>query len=415
MPPLISLVMIVRDEAASIEAVLASVNGIVDHCTVLDTGSTDGCQHIIRRIFAVSGRRDELHEEVMIPYAGLPGRHIVDFSANRNRALELEEARHEPAAFTLFLSGNEVLHGGVQLREFLTAAVAENRADTLELPDAYCITMTTGGNSAWPYPRILRTGAGRRYMWPVHEVPVGKNWETGGPSIPGVTVAHNEPDPARLHRRLLEVDLPLLEHMANLPVTEATSHEDHITRARALMNLGMTHRKLAMAYPKAPGSPRLSHEMAAMAYYYRRHELGGDPEDVHYCLFQYFNLAETIGLYNSEELMARLGPLAALDPQRPEVRYMLAVAAFGSDPRKGAYHAQEAVRVAREAQKHPLKLPVDTRVEWLALRLGAMCAKHQGKMVAARQLARQGLAAGGPGDAFEEFLVDAGEAEGASA
>jgi hypothetical protein len=397
--PLLAAVLIVKNEAASIEAVLASVDGVADHVTICDTGSTDSTQNIIQRVFAMSGRRDELHEEALLPYAGLPGRGLIDFAANRNRVLDLEEARHEPATYTLMLSGNEILHGGQELRDYLTA--------NIDAPDdAYCVTMTTGGNTAWQYPRILRTGGGRRYIFPIHEVPVGKDGQSGGPLIPGVTVEHAEPDPARLLQRMREVDLPILEHMAEVELTEESSHEAHLARARALVNLGMTHRKLAMAYPKAPGSPRLSHEMAAMAYFYRRQELGGDPEEVHYALFQYFNLAEAIGIYNSEELMVRLEALSQVDPKRPEVRYMLAVAAFGVDPRKGAYHAQNAVRVAREAKQHPLKLPADTRVEWLALRLGAMCAKGLGKTKAARTLALQGVAAGGPESAFEEYLSE---------
>jgi hypothetical protein len=402
--PLIAAVLIVKNEAASIEAVLASVKGVADHVTVLDTGSVDGTQHIIRRIFATSGRRDELHEEPVITYAGLPGRNLVDFAANRNRVLELEEARHEPAAYTLMLSGNEILDGGQELREFLTATVATNRADTLDLPDAYCFTVTTGGNTAWAFPRVLRTGAGRRYVYPIHEVPVGKDGQMGGPLIPGVVVAHSEPDQSRLLKRIRNVDLPLLEHMAQ-PVTKDAPHEAHLAQARAILCLGMTHLKLAVACPDGPGSERLSHKMAAMAYYMRRYELGGDPEDTNYALFKFLNIAADIELYKPKELLERLQPLVALDPQRPELWYMLAVAAYGVDDRDGAFYAQEAVKVARAALENPSRLPYDTRVEWLALRLGATCAWNQGKKEAAHKLARKGIAAGGPDAVFQEFLV----------
>ena len=71
--PRLSLSMIVRDEAARIEAALTSVSGFVDEMVVLDTGSRDATVAIAERCGAVVAS---------MPWPG-------DFAPARNRALEL--------------------------------------------------------------------------------------------------------------------------------------------------------------------------------------------------------------------------------------------------------------------------------------------------------------------------------------
>ncbi|MFM7675646.1 MAG: glycosyltransferase family 2 protein, partial [Synechococcus sp.] len=70
---MLSLSMLVRDEASRIEAALASVAGFVDEIVVLDTGSRDDTMAIARRCGA------QVH---MLPWPG-------DFAPARNHALEL--------------------------------------------------------------------------------------------------------------------------------------------------------------------------------------------------------------------------------------------------------------------------------------------------------------------------------------
>ena len=70
--PAISLCMIVRDEAASLPACLASVAGVVDELVVVDTGSRDATAELARR----AGAR-------VVEWAWRS-----DFAAARNRSLE---------------------------------------------------------------------------------------------------------------------------------------------------------------------------------------------------------------------------------------------------------------------------------------------------------------------------------------
>jgi glycosyltransferase involved in cell wall biosynthesis len=76
MAPRIVLTMIVKNETEVLERSLRSVHGLVDSWCIVDTGSTDGTQELIRTLMA--GIPGELHE-----------RPWVDFARNRSEALEL--------------------------------------------------------------------------------------------------------------------------------------------------------------------------------------------------------------------------------------------------------------------------------------------------------------------------------------
>ncbi len=87
--------MIVRDEAHVIARCLRSVRPHITHWAVVDTGSSDGTQEIVRR--ELGGLPGELIERVWVD----------DFAHSRNQALEL--ARSTGADYALFLDADEEL------------------------------------------------------------------------------------------------------------------------------------------------------------------------------------------------------------------------------------------------------------------------------------------------------------------
>jgi glycosyltransferase involved in cell wall biosynthesis len=94
MPASICLSMIVRNETHVIRRCLDSVRSYIHHWTIVDTGSTDGTQEIIRsHLREVPG---ELHER--------PWR---DFGTNRSEAIALARGK---ADYILVMDADHVLH-----------------------------------------------------------------------------------------------------------------------------------------------------------------------------------------------------------------------------------------------------------------------------------------------------------------
>lgn len=91
--PRICLSMIVKDESPVISRCLASVKPWVDHWVIVDTGSSDGTQELVRA--AMAG----------VP-GGLYERPWQDFAHNRNEALDLARAHGD---YVLFIDADEQL------------------------------------------------------------------------------------------------------------------------------------------------------------------------------------------------------------------------------------------------------------------------------------------------------------------
>lgn len=150
--PLISLVMIVRNEAASIGGIIESVKGVVDRYTIMDTGSTDGTIEIIRRKFGDTPG-DIFQEE------------FVDFATTRNRVIELEGTK---SVFALMLSGDEYIRDGASLRAFCEQHRSWSWVAKGAHHEAYNLRVLYA-NDVYDSTRLHRTDARWFYVGVTHE------------------------------------------------------------------------------------------------------------------------------------------------------------------------------------------------------------------------------------------------------
>lgn len=240
--PTVCLMMIVRDEAAVIRRCLDSVRPQIDSWVIVDTGSTDGTQEIVRRHLA------DLPGEL----AERPWRH---FAHNRNQALELARDR---ADYLLTLDADEVLElaPGFVLPP-LTA-------------DSYLFRVRLSG---YRYLRrsLVRSDLPWRYVGALHEY-LHCDRQVEEELLPGiVTLARPEGarsrDPLKYRRDAALLERELLDDPEN----------------------GRYVFYLAQSYRDAD-QPEL-----ALHHYRRRIALGGWPEEVGYAAYQVAVLAHRLG------------------------------------------------------------------------------------------------------------------------
>ena len=136
----VCLNMIVKNEAPVIARCLTSVRPLIDSWVIVDTGSTDGTQEIVRDVLA-----------------DLPGELIErpwrDFGSNRTEALQLARGR---ADYVFVIDADEVVELDAEFRlPRLTA-------------DAYMVTIAL---DRWTYPRrqLVRDALPWRYEGVLHE------------------------------------------------------------------------------------------------------------------------------------------------------------------------------------------------------------------------------------------------------
>lgn len=142
---LLELIMIVKNSGNVLRDVLMEIKPYIDHWTILDTGSIDGTQDLIRECLKdVSGN---LYEE---PF--------VNFLVSRNRSIELSSKK---CKYSIILDDSYILKGGQELRNFLNS----------NNEDCYSIQITDSYNSNVYYSnRIIKSDSGKKYeKYKIHE------------------------------------------------------------------------------------------------------------------------------------------------------------------------------------------------------------------------------------------------------
>lgn len=204
--PLLGLVMIVKDEAHTLPDTLQSIKPYLDVYHILDTGSKDGTQDMIRAILGAD--RGVVYEE---PF--------IDYGASRNRALELAQlAGQRSPIFSLMLSADETVFNAHSLRNFVEQ-YAEADGDQHE---AYSVQMDVG----WRFDslRLSRTDKGWRYVRRVHEylsAPDGRFRQTL--RVPLSFIRFRVTDPQRREEREWTILRILIEDKRDNPNDTRTS------------------------------------------------------------------------------------------------------------------------------------------------------------------------------------------------
>jgi glycosyltransferase involved in cell wall biosynthesis len=268
-PMRICLNMIVKDEAAVIARCLASIKPWVDCWVIVDTGSSDGTQDIVREIM-----RDlpgELHE-----------REWRNFGHNRGEALELAR---DKADYLLFIDADETLGAAPG------AAWPALREPAYSLEARY-------GELRYDRVSVIDTRLPWRWNGVLHEY-LDAGMPVAQPRLPGFWIevraeGARSKDPAKFEKDAAILEAALADEPAN---------------ARYVFYLAQSHRDA--------GKLQLARE-----WYDKRAAMGGWDEEAWYARYQVARLTELLGdesaqvtsayLRAYEARPARAEPLVAL-------------------------------------------------------------------------------------------------------
>lgn len=226
----IGLVMIVKNEARGIAETLRSALPLVDCADIVDTGSTDETQDIVRDSF------DKHHH---ISSGRLHCANFVDFATTRNFAINLAGGRG--VDWTLMLSGDE---------QGLCSVPGEIRYQLRQSKHAeHDVTVQFGDSLEYKSTRLVRPDRGGRYVGRTHEYVQCKDL---GPALP-LTIKHGGTGPT-VER--LQQDLAIL-------LEDAAAGS-----SRALFYLGQSCEILADKCASAP--VREATIQTAVEWYVRR-------------------------------------------------------------------------------------------------------------------------------------------------
>jgi len=326
--PRICLNMIVRNEAHIIHELIASVAPHIDSWVIVDTGSTDGTQDLIRRLMAERGIPGELFER--------PWR---NFGSNRTEALELAQGRGD---YIWVMDADDVVTGGIDFSG-LTA-------------DGYSVRIRDGA-MYWRV-QLFRDGVPWRYAGVLHEVAVC--------DVPH-TKQRLEGDYRIESRRLGARNQDPQKYVRDAAILQAeVDRNPHDTRSIFY---------LAQSYFDAGDCAN------ARRWYARRAEMGGWQEEVYYSLYR-VALAMDRGGESWPAVQDAFLKAWSHRPTRAEPLYMIARHyRVAGDYRLGHLFAERAALIPLPADD-VLFVPADV-YEWRVLDEQAVCGSWIGRQAEA--------------------------------
>lgn len=386
---LLSLVMIIKNESASLKAVLTTAKPYISYYCILDTGSCDGSQEIVRTTLAdIPGK---LIETAFIGYA-----------ETRNLALSLDTSN---SVFQINMSADEYVRNGDELVKFL-----EQHKDSTT--DCFKLRLILDEETRFSTPRIFRKGSSWRYTddgCGVHEYPTNTDPQAPVGTIPDAYIDHVVADPEKRYSNIWENHIPLLESRL----------EEDPNNARALIFLAQSYETLL---PVMGEGERITYAMKAMSLYLRRLNLGNMAEaEQNYLKMRYLTDARLTGVYTPAELFERCKELRELDPHRPETAMLLMYAGAAAElPVVQIYQlAVHAAGVAKAAENIESDSPVSVSMLWKAHHAAAAMAVRLSKTSPdwrsetgqawadlARAQVKAGIEAGGDWGLFNKISVD---------
>jgi tetratricopeptide (TPR) repeat protein len=251
----ICLNMIVKDEAHVIRRCLDRVRPFIDGWVIVDTGSTDGTQDIIRRELA--GIPGELHE-----------RPWKDFGTNRTEALEL--ARKSDAQYAFVIDADEEF---TPSKDFAWPRLTADSYQTLQA----C------GDNRFYRTQLMRLAMPWRYLGVLHEVAMCEGAQR--PQRLDGVVTYGRFDSARNKN-------PLEKYKNDARVLQRAIEQEP-SNARYMFYLAQSYRD--------------SHQNLEAEHCYRkRAEMGGWEEEVWQSLYQIGLLRERMGRPAAQIIEAHL-------------------------------------------------------------------------------------------------------------